>query len=112
MAASGWRRVAAVCVLGLGCMTAVGQDKPADKKYPTAAEVADLLKREPITPESWAVWRPRLLDWINDRGQGTDPAFEAARKFVRTQANDKEELNAALAKDNLAWYLLAGAYFA
>lgn len=112
MAASGWRRVAAVCVLGLGWLAAAGQDRPAAPKYPTAAEVADVLQREPITPETWPAWRARLLDWINDRGQGTDPAFEAARKFVRSQANDKDELNAALAKDSLAWYLLAGAYYA
>ncbi|OAI45402.1 hypothetical protein AYO44_12920 [Planctomycetaceae bacterium SCGC AG-212-F19] len=112
MAASGWRRVVAACVLGLAVSMTAAQEKPVEKKYPTAGEVADLLKRDPIALENWAAWRGRLLDWINDRGQGTDPAFDAARKFIRTQAIDKDELNPALAKDALAWYLLAGSYFA
>jgi tetratricopeptide (TPR) repeat protein len=108
-----WRRLAAACILALGCSLAAAQEKAdkTEKKYPSGEEVADLLKREPITVDTWQVWRGRLLDWINDRGQGTDPAFTAARKFVRKQANDKGELSEPLAKDHLAWYLLAGAYW-
>src|SRR5579871_6469230 len=105
-----WHRFVAACILGLGvCLASSAQDKP-EKKYPSASEVADLLKKEPISLETWMVWRGRLLDWISDRGKGTDPAFEAARKFARSQANDKEEMNAPVAKDYLAWYLLGGAY--
>ena len=79
--------------------------------YPSGEEVADLLKREPLTLDNWSTWRGRLLEWINDRGQGTDPAFDAARKFVHSQLDAKGELPPALAKDNLALYLLARAYF-
>lgn len=79
--------------------------------FPSAEEVAELLKREPLTLENWSTWRGRLLEWINDRGQGTDPAFDAARKFVHGQLDAKGELPPALAKDNLAQYLLAKAYY-
>jgi tetratricopeptide (TPR) repeat protein len=106
------QRFVAACILGLGvCLASSAQDKPPEKQFPSGSEVADLLKKEPITLETWMVWRPRLLEWISDRGKGTDPAFEAGRKFARSQANDKEELNAPVAKDALAWYLLGGAYF-
>src|SRR5262245_20904839 len=109
MAPLSQRIIAAFALALLVCLTSSAQEKP-DKKYPSGAEVADLLKKEPITLETWMTWRGRLLDWISDRGKGTDPAFEAGRKFARSQANDKEELSAPLAKDALAWYLLAGAY--
>src|SRR5262245_32054073 len=84
---------------------------PPKVAIPTADEVAELLKKEPITLENWSTWRGRLLDWINDRGTGTDPTFDAARKFIKSQANEKGELPEALAKDHLAWYLLAKATF-
>src|SRR5262249_33639409 len=79
--------------------------------YPTADEVADLLKREPLTLENWPTWRGRLVEWVNDRSQGTDPAFDAGRKFVYGQLDAKGELPPALVKDNLAWYLLGIAYY-
>lgn len=92
-------------------VTAAAQEKePPAQKFPSKVEVADLLKQEPLTLENWPKWRERLLVWIADKGQGTDPAFDEARKLMRSQVNDKEELPEALAKDPLAWYLLASAY--
>jgi tetratricopeptide (TPR) repeat protein len=84
---------------------------PPKVAIPSAEEVAEFLKKEPIALENWPTWRGRLLDWINDRGTATDPAFDAARKFIKNQANDKGEFAEALAKDHLAWYLLARSTF-
>jgi len=79
---------------------------PREIVYPKADEVNALLKQEPLTLDSWPVWRKRLLEWIDDAGTGTDPAFTAGRKFAKDQAGVKNELPPALAKDHLAWYLL------
>jgi tetratricopeptide (TPR) repeat protein len=100
-------------VLLLSGVTALAQEKEKEKpaeKFPSKEEVADLLKREPMTQENWPKWRERLLAWIFDRGQGTDPAFEEARKLVRGQVDDKDELPEPFAKDHLAWYLLGASY--
>ena len=83
---------------------------PREIVYPTEAAVNELLKKEPITLANWPVWRQRLLDWVDDLGTGTDPAFTAARKFVKEQAGDKADLPEPLAKDALAWYLLGRWY--
>ncbi|MBL8798928.1 MAG: hypothetical protein JNM56_33900 [Planctomycetia bacterium] len=109
-------RCAGCCLLLLLCFSLVApaQDKEKDKpaeKFPSKDEVADLLKREPLTLETWPAWRERLLRWIHDKGQGTDPAFDEGRKFVRAQVNDQGELPEALAKDFLAWYLLSSSYY-
>src|SRR5262245_39070894 len=82
--------------------------KPVE--YPSAEAVAKLLREDPMTLQNWPAWRQRLLDWINDPGDGTTPAFEAAWQFMEGQANLVGELPAPLAKDPVAWYLLGSAY--
>jgi Zn-dependent protease with chaperone function/Flp pilus assembly protein TadD len=84
-------------------------EKPADKS-PPAAEIVAMLKREPITLESWPSWRTRLLDWIGDKSQNAEPAYEAARAFVLTQADASGNLRHALSKDAFAWYMLGSGY--
>jgi Zn-dependent protease with chaperone function len=116
MSVSVWQRIGAaviaVCLAqGLAAQEPETLTVSPKVAFPSADEVADLLKREPLTLENWPIWRGRLSEWINDRGQGTDPAFDAARKFVHAQLDAKGELPPALAKDNLAIYLLAKAYF-
>src|SRR5208283_1274864 len=78
----------------------------APDKFPSAAEVTELLKKEPVSATTWPAWRERLLAWITDPGDGTNPAFDAARKFMRSQAGGKGTLPAEFAQDHLAWYLL------
>lgn len=77
---------------------------------PPADEVADLLRREPITLETWPRWRPRLLAWIEDRSRRSDPAYEAATDFMKSQENSDGGLPAPLTDDSLAWYLLGRAH--
>jgi Zn-dependent protease with chaperone function len=81
-----------------------------DSAIPSAAEVEGLLRRQPLTLESWPEWRGRLLQWIGERGHQTDAAWQAARAFMKQQANDRDELPAPLASDALAWYLLGSEY--
>jgi len=73
---------------------------------PTREEVADLLRREPITGRSWPEWRKRLLEWIGDRSHATDAAYEAARQFVRKKSEPGGRLTDSLERDAFAWYML------
>lgn len=77
---------------------------------PSAEDVAELLRREPMSRDNWPTWRKRLMDWFGDTSRNTHPAFNAASEFMRRQANAQDELPASLAKDSLAWYLLANSY--
>jgi Zn-dependent protease with chaperone function len=73
------------------------------------AEVQQLLAREPMTPENWPAWRERLLSWLGDPGDGSEPAFDAASKMLVQQAGPAAKVPPPLDQDSLAWYLLANA---
>jgi Zn-dependent protease with chaperone function/Flp pilus assembly protein TadD len=94
----------------LGIVMVLGVRSPAVGEVPSKDETAALLKREPITRESWPQWRTRLLDWIGDKGRNTDAAYEAARDFMLAQAGPRGELPDGLNKDAVAWYLLGSGY--
>jgi tetratricopeptide (TPR) repeat protein len=100
---------AMLAALLIGVLSGWTAAQPAGK-YPSAAEVADLLKREPITPPNWPAWRDRLKSWLGDRTKGTDAGFDAARKFLNARANPQGELPAAFAQDAMAYYLLGRSY--
>jgi Zn-dependent protease with chaperone function/Flp pilus assembly protein TadD len=80
-------------------------------KHPSAAEVKDLLQKEPFTQANWPVWRGRLLSWFGDRSRQTDAAFQAALAFVQEQADSRHQLPEYLAKDHIAWYFLGHSFF-
>jgi Zn-dependent protease with chaperone function len=84
--------------------------RKTDGTIPSAPEVNELLRREPMTVDNWPAWRRRLLTWIGDRSSNTNAAYEAARTLMRGQAADREELPPALAQDAFAWYMLGSAY--
>jgi Zn-dependent protease with chaperone function len=86
------------------------QKPPPPAAVPSAAEVADLLRREPMSQENWQTWRGRLLAWFGERGHNADRAYEAAWTFLRRQVNSAGELPGPLANDALAWYLLGSSY--
>lgn len=77
---------------------------------PSVAEAAALLSREPMSQTNWPTWRKRLREWIADSGSNTDRIYEAARAFLRSQADAQGELPTVLAKDALAWFLLGSAH--
>lgn len=82
-------------------------DNPANgAPAPTAAQVDELLRAEPISLDNWVVWRRRLLDWMGDLTRRTDHAYEAAGKFVESNTSADGELVPPLNEDSLAWYLL------
>lgn len=83
---------------------------PPPAVVPSAEQVADLLRREPFSLENWPKWRGRLLAWIGARGHNADAAFDAARLFLRGQADAAGNLPQPLAKDSLAWYILGSVY--
>ena len=100
--------VAAVSVFCLGPAPSMGQN--VKQELPSAAAVDDLLRKEPITLQTWPAWRARLLAWIGDRSRRADTAFKAAWTFIQSQADAQGSLPPALAKDQLAWYFLGSAY--
>lgn len=105
-----WFLLWAGLVGGLLARPAAAQGPPPAPAVPSAAEVADLLRREPLTLESWPAWRERLKSWFGEHGHKTDAAYEQACDFMRAQAGSREELPASLANDPLAWYLLGCAH--
>jgi Zn-dependent protease with chaperone function len=93
---------------GVFAAAAHAADGPAAAAaIPSAAEVADLLRREPISIENWPDWRKRLLDWSGDLSGRTDRAYDVAADFVAAQATPAGELPPPLADDAYAWYLFA-----
>ncbi len=105
-----WLLLLGAMVGGLMARPAAAQNPPPAPAVPSAAEVADLLRREPLTLESWPAWRERLKAWLGDHSHNTDAAYEKTRDFMREQAGSRGELPASLANDPLAWYLLGSAY--
>jgi Zn-dependent protease with chaperone function/cytochrome c-type biogenesis protein CcmH/NrfG len=83
---------------------------PPPAAVPSADEIADLLRREPFSLETWPKWRSRLLAWMVERSHNPDAAYEAARSFMRRQADAAGNLPQPLAEDAVAWYLLGSAY--
>jgi hypothetical protein len=84
--------------------------RAGDKDYPSAQEVRDLLRREPISLWNWTSWQQRLLARLDDPTDDTHAAYIAAWAFMRSQASGKGELPPALSHNAFAWYLLARAY--
>jgi Zn-dependent protease with chaperone function len=103
------RSIGRLCCCATLLLTLAGA-AAAQAPAPTAAETAELLRREPITLASWPAWRDRLKAWINSPGHQTDAAYEAARQFLVGQVGAGGQLPEWLAGDALAWYLLGSAY--
>ncbi len=98
-------------ILGGGLsIPALAQNPPPAPAIPSASEVAELLRCEPLTEKTWPAWRERLLAWISDLSRNTSAAYDAARDFIRRQIDARGELTGPFAKDAFAWYLLGSAY--
>lgn len=98
-----------VLVLGPTKLDADGPPRPVIA-IPSAVEVADMLRREPVTLATWPTWKARLLNWIDDRTSQTDAAYTAAANFVETQVVAPDALQVPLADDSFAWYMLGRAH--
>lgn len=94
----------AVALLTTG-MAMGAEAQPAAKKYPAAAEVAELIQKEPFSIATWPQWRGRLLSWFGDRSRQSEAAFDGARNFILAQAKSDGTLPPALSGDYLAWYI-------
>ncbi len=104
------RGICLVCLTGLAWTLLVPPAGAAPREAPPPAKVAQLLKSEPFTLETWPAWKKRLLDWAGDEALRTNPAFAAARTFVRDQVDARGNLPKLLDKDALACYLLGSMY--
>jgi len=83
----------------------VAGEEPA---APTAAEIAKMLDENPLSEDSWPLWRDRYVQWYFDRSGETDDFGEAIGEFVGAQAESHGgDLPAYLARDAVAWSLLA-----
>lgn len=99
-----------VAMLFLAALAGLPHARGEQTAIPSAEQVADLLRREPITMQTWPAWSKRLRGWITDRSGNTNAAYEAAHAFCRQQAEATGGLPAPLATDALAWYMLGSAY--
>lgn len=99
-----------VGILGGLAPLPIRAQNPPPAVVPSEDEIAEMLRREPISQENWPKWRGRLLGWIGERGHNADAAYDAARSFMRRQADAAGNLPQSLAKDALAWYILGSAY--
>lgn len=52
---------------------------------PTRGEVDYMVRQEPMTAANWPTWSARLRGWLPVRTQNCDPAFNAAREFLRRE---------------------------
>jgi Zn-dependent protease with chaperone function len=97
--------ILAILVLMGGNTAAPAQGQNPDKQTsPPAEEVARMLRDEPITLDTWPVWRARLLSWLGDRSHNADAAYDAALAFVGSQFS-QDRFPGALNDDALVWYL-------
>ena len=106
------RLLVGVLLVLAGIATGSGTTLSADDKgIPSQAEIQQLLLREPVTLETWPVWRERMLGWIGDQSRNADPAFAAGWEFVLQQSPDGKTLPPELSQDFFAWYLLGSVHF-
>ncbi len=104
------RRCLAILVFALPLAVPAGaQEKDT---FPTAAEVQNWLRKEPMTEASWPAWKERLTAWFGDRTRQTDAAYRAAEQFCRSLTPAAGILPMKYANDHLTWYFLGGAYLA
>src|SRR5260370_19768279 len=96
-------------IVGISLALPGRADAQAQGKFPTAEEVQEWLRKEPITEASWPAWRQRLTNWFGDRSRQTDAAYRAAEQFSRAQAEEPARLPPKYDHDHLAWYFLGGA---
>jgi Zn-dependent protease with chaperone function len=96
----------AACLLAIQSMSAAQEPDI----YPTAAEVDEWLRKEPLTDSSWPEWKQRLTAWFGDRSRQTDAAYRAAEAFCRAQSDAPGQLPQRFETDHLAWYFLGGSY--
>ncbi len=93
------------------CAVVAATGQPASAVVPEAAEIARLLEPNPISAETWPVWRERFRAWYEDRSGATDDFDKQLAKFVGQQFNAAEKaLPAPLADDPIAWQLLGDFY--
>ncbi len=75
---------------------------PALQARPNEALV--MLRREPISAQTWPAWSQRLRSWLGDTGRDSDAAFGAARAFLRQQYASGE-FPPPMRDDAIAWYV-------
>ena len=100
-----------VAWIALGWAGTVGGGEPQTTAAPTAEEICQLLKEQPISADTWPFWRERYLQWYYDRGGTTREADEQLAAFMGGQfkAQDKT-LAGPFAEDAAAWLVLVHFY--
>jgi hypothetical protein len=97
-------------VVALGLVTPAFGAAPAGNSILGADEVAEMLRREPVTSQTWPVCCDQLRHWIDDKSHVMQAAFQAGRNFVKGQADTTGMLPPPLVDDPFAWYALGQAY--
>ena len=93
----------------LGLLSQPADMSAQETAAPSKTDVLQQLTREPISLATWPVWRERLLSWLPQSTEKTQPAFDAAFRFILRQRDARGRLPEPLAKDFFAEFLLAAA---
>lgn len=82
---------------------------PASDSIPSQEAIEGLLRDEPVSLETWPVWRQRFLDWYYDHENRTTGMDTALANFIGAQVKQSGgQLPEALRDDEVAWLLHAG----
>jgi membrane protease YdiL (CAAX protease family) len=77
---------------------------PFYPEVPNRDAVLAMLAQEPISVSTWPAWSKRLREWLPDKGNQLDPAFDKARDFL-AQEFARGDPRPPLRDDPMAWYL-------
>jgi uncharacterized protein len=105
--AVGWLVPLVAAALFVGVTIPAARNLPAKEVvvvYPTEAEVRELLRREPISLQTWPAWSARLREWLPASGHRSAIAYDAAYKFLEPEF-DRGEPPVVVRDDAVAWYV-------
>src|SRR5262245_14440608 len=99
-------------VLAMAAITLFGANSSSAEAPPSSEEISRMLSEQPLSAETWPIWRDRDVAWFYDRTNKTKEFDEKLEEYVGKQATqDGAGLPPALAEDAVAWMLL-GDYLA
>ena len=100
--------VGAVMIALFGWFAVAAAVEPPPAAPPSKEAIALLLAEEPLSLDTWPVWRERYLRWYFDRSGATDEMDEALRSFIGERLSPAGDAVAPpLDDDPVAWSLFS-----
>ena len=104
--------VDAVMIALFGWFAVAAAAEPPPAAPPSKEAIALLLAEEPLSLDTWPVWRERYLRWYFDRSGATDEMDDALRSFIGERLSPSGDAVAPpLDADPVAWSLFSTLLF-